>query len=377
MVISDYDCHAFEHAIYQNGEGRCYLYQGQIFDAWPEVLCAAMPHKPIVRVHKVSGRVYLMPMATDYHVHASAHTQAEHARLHACGIDTCYIWEAATSLTNAMASSQHQLLQAFTCGDYMADMQAKKPLGQYAPMNDMRFYHMVQYAQGVGAHLHVQANQLNHHAGLAHGVLAQRLGLREDIACFERNSVYAILQILDFLNIQYPVYIHNPSDAQSIKLLRTAKQKGLPIKVVVDLPYLSFNALDIQNFHTWYALQPPLRDPNDQQALLDAVLDGTIDHIASGHTCIEAHAKQQTFVDAPTGGAHGYHLVSKVLELAEKHAWPTARVYACLGMREKSHYALVAYASDDIEFEKAIRLFVQNYPSAYQAQPMRYSIRLI
>jgi dihydroorotase len=73
--------------------------------------------------------------------------------------------------------------------------------------------------------------------------------------------------------------------------------------------------LAMQDFRTFARLSPPLRAEDDRQAVIEAIADGTIDVIASGHDPRGPEDKRLPFADAEPGMAGAETLLPMVLTL--------------------------------------------------------------
>ena len=80
------------------------------------------------------------------------------------------------------------------------------------------------------------------------------------------------------------VHIVHLATALALPMLRDARAEGLPITVETCPHYLHFAAEDIPGAATHFKCAPPIRSEPNRQQLWDAVLDGTIDLIASDHS---------------------------------------------------------------------------------------------
>ncbi len=80
------------------------------------------------------------------------------------------------------------------------------------------------------------------------------------------------------------VHIVHLSSANSIEQIRNAKQEGLPLTVETAQHYLFFNAEEILDGATQYKCAPPIREKQNNEQLWNALLDGTIDFIATDHS---------------------------------------------------------------------------------------------
>jgi len=73
------------------------------------------------------------------------------------------------------------------------------------------------------------------------------------------------------------------SSPKSLEYIKRAKNAGLKITCSVTPYHLFFCDEDVQGYNTNLKVNPPLRTKRDMELLKEAVLDGTIDCIASHH----------------------------------------------------------------------------------------------
>jgi len=79
------------------------------------------------------------------------------------------------------------------------------------------------------------------------------------------------------------------STKESVTLLRQAKRKGLPVTAETAPHYLLLTDEDLEDDGR-FKMNPPLRAANDKAALLEGILDGTIDCVATDHA---PHAREE------------------------------------------------------------------------------------
>jgi dihydroorotase len=79
------------------------------------------------------------------------------------------------------------------------------------------------------------------------------------------------------------VHILHMSSADEIRPLREAKQRGVDITGETCPHYLVLSSADYERFGGIIRVNPPVREKRDSTALWDALLDGTIDVIATDH----------------------------------------------------------------------------------------------
>ena len=91
------------------------------------------------------------------------------------------------------------------------------------------------------------------------------------------------------------------SSAGSIEMVRRAKAEGLRVTAEVTPHHLVFSDEDLITFDTNFKVNPPLRSPEDREALRTAVVDGTIDAVATDHAPHAVEEKEAEFDRSPPG----------------------------------------------------------------------------
>ncbi|MCY9400847.1 dihydroorotase [Bacillus haynesii] len=91
------------------------------------------------------------------------------------------------------------------------------------------------------------------------------------------------------------------STKESVRVVRDAKKAGIRVTAEVTPHHLLLSDSDIPGLDTNYKMNPPLRSPEDREALLEGLRDGTIDFIATDHAPHTEEEKQQTMSLAPFG----------------------------------------------------------------------------
>jgi allantoinase len=81
-----------------------------------------------------------------------------------------------------------------------------------------------------------------------------------------------------------PVHIVHLSSAKSLRVIRAARERGLPITVETCPHYLTFAADEIPDGATDHKCAPPIRWAAEREALWQALVDGEIDLVASDHS---------------------------------------------------------------------------------------------
>ena len=80
------------------------------------------------------------------------------------------------------------------------------------------------------------------------------------------------------------------STKESVELIRQAKREGLDVTCETAPHYLVLDETDLQEDGR-FKMNPPLRSPADREALVEGILDGTVDMIATDHAPHSAEEK--------------------------------------------------------------------------------------
>lgn len=145
------------------------------------------------------------------------------------------------------------------------------------------------------------------------GELATRLGLagipREaEVIMLERD-----MRLVAMTGGRY--HAAHVSCAESIEVIRRAKDKGLDVTCDTAPFYFALNELSVSDYRTFAKLNPPLRHEDDRQAVVRAIKDGVIDCIASDHLPQDQDTKRLPFAQASFGGIGLETLLPISLEL--------------------------------------------------------------
>ncbi|MDQ3417883.1 MAG: dihydroorotase [Acidobacteriota bacterium] len=139
--------------------------------------------------------------------------------------------------------------------------------------------------------------------GVAHeGYYASALGLRGIPGVAESLMVERDVSLAELTGAH--VHIAHMSARQSIRAVRWGKDRGVRVTCEVAPHHftLTDEALEAPiKYDTNLKMNPPLREAADRDAMLDGIIDGTVDLIATDHAPHHADEKMVEFDRAPFG----------------------------------------------------------------------------
>jgi dihydroorotase len=139
--------------------------------------------------------------------------------------------------------------------------------------------------------------------GVVHeGMFSTQLGLKGIPTLAEEIMVSRNLFLLEYTGGK--MHIPTISSSKSVELIREAKKKGLQVTCSVAVHNLVLTDDSLIEFDTRQKVAPPLRDCETNAALINGILDGTIDVITSDHNPIDIEHKKMEF-DLATNGTIG------------------------------------------------------------------------
>jgi dihydroorotase len=97
------------------------------------------------------------------------------------------------------------------------------------------------------------------------------------------------------------VHVAHVSTAEGLDVVRWAKARGIRMTAEVTPHHLALGTDLLTGYDPVFKVNPPLRPDEDRQALVDGLLDGTIDAVATDHAPHARHDKEHAFVDAAFG----------------------------------------------------------------------------
>ena len=174
-------------------------------------------------------------------------------------------------------------------------------------------HRLMQYAAGFGMVVvsHPEDISLTSDAVATAGEFATRLGLAAAPAFAESIAVARDLRLAAATGVH--LHFRQVTTAESIALIRAAKRQGIAVTCGVTPAHMLLSEQALSGYRSFARLSPPLRIEADRLAVLDGLVDGTIDILASGHDPRTQEDKRLPFADAAPGMVGGETLLALAL----------------------------------------------------------------
>jgi dihydroorotase len=174
--------------------------------------------------------------------------------------------------------------------------------------------------------------------GMMHeGVMSTRIGIPGKPALAEELMAERDIALAAYT--QSRIHLTGVSASGTMRRIREAKGKGQPVSCSVSPLHLFFSDQDLATYDTGLKIMPPLRTTEDQQLLLAALLDGTVDCFTSLHQPLSADEKVCEFAQALYGASTLESCFGAIWSLTEKHL-PIGRLIEMLTYAPRSLFGL-------------------------------------
>ena len=131
------------------------------------------------------------------------------------------------------------------------------------------------------------------------GLVSTRLGLKGVPSAAEEIMVARDILLAELTGGH--VHLCHMSTRGSVELIRRAKEKGLRVTAEACPHHFTLTHEACEGYNTNAKMNPPLREPEDREAIRQGLRDGTIDVICTDHAPHHYDAKEREFDDAPNG----------------------------------------------------------------------------
>jgi dihydroorotase len=113
------------------------------------------------------------------------------------------------------------------------------------------------------------------------GVMSVKLGIWGIPSIAEEITISRDIMLASYTGAR--VHIAHVSTEGSVRIVRDAKKRGIKVTCETCPHYLVLTEDDVATYNTNFKMNPPLRTKRDRDALIEGLVDGTIDVIASDH----------------------------------------------------------------------------------------------
>ncbi|ABB14270.1 dihydroorotase [Carboxydothermus hydrogenoformans Z-2901] len=163
------------------------------------------------------------------------------------------------------------------------------------------FRHAMEYAAALDLLVitHPEEPTIANRGVINEGYWSTVLGLRGIPKAAENIAIYRDIEIAKMTGAK--LHVAHLSTAEGVRLVAAAKKLGLKVTAEVTPHHLVLTDEALAGYDTNLKVNPPLREAEEQKALLKGLLEGVIDVIATDHAPHASYEKNVEFNDAPFG----------------------------------------------------------------------------
>ena len=155
---------------------------------------------------------------------------------------------------------------------------------------------------GLSVIQHAEDTRLTQGACMNSGPMAFKLGLRGMPAEAESGLVERDIRLVTELRDgRAHLHVAHTSTAAALAAVRQARRNGLRVTCEVAPHHFLLTDEHVGFYNTNFKMNPPLRSAADRDAMIEAILDGVVDAIATDHAPHAMHEKEVEFDRAPNG----------------------------------------------------------------------------
>jgi dihydroorotase len=155
---------------------------------------------------------------------------------------------------------------------------------------------------GLSVIQHAEDTRLTQGASMNAGPTAFRLGLRWMPPEAEYGLVERDIRLVGELrDARAHLHVAHTSTGAAVAAVRQARRNGLHVTCEVAPHHFLLTEEHVGMYDTNAKMNPPLRAAADRDAMIQAILDGVVDAIATDHAPHAVHEKEVEFENAPNG----------------------------------------------------------------------------
>lgn len=146
---------------------------------------------------------------------------------------------------------------------------------------------------------HTEENTLIRGGAIHDGETSKKLGVPGIPSVTESVQIARDVLLAEAAGCHY--HVCHVSTKESVRVIRDAKKAGIHVTGEVTPHHLVLDETDIKEIDTNFKMNPPLRGADDKKALIEGLLDGTLDFIATDHAPHAEDEKAAPIEKAPFG----------------------------------------------------------------------------
>ena len=168
-------------------------------------------------------------------------------------------------------------------------------------MNSQLMRRALEYSSGFNLPVisHCEDFDLVSDGTMNEGAVATKMGLSGIPNAAESIMVLRDIALCELTGV--PVHIAHVSTKESVRAIRDAKKRGVPVTAETAPHYFSLTDASVKDYNTNSKMNPPLRTEQDREAICQGLVDGTIDVIATDHAPHSLIEKAVEFDQAANG----------------------------------------------------------------------------
>ena len=146
---------------------------------------------------------------------------------------------------------------------------------------------------------HCETMELSGKGAINEGAVSFNLGIPGIPSCSEEICLARDIRLAQFTGAH--VHIQHVTTERGMETIRRYKNEGVHVTCEVTPHHLIFNEEDVGDYNTNYKMNPPLRTKEDNERLLEGLIEGVFDVIATDHAPHAEFEKNQDFSSTPFG----------------------------------------------------------------------------
>ena len=131
------------------------------------------------------------------------------------------------------------------------------------------------------------------------GIESVRLGLRGIPGSAEDVMVARDLLLAELTGVRY--HVAHLSTSRSMAMVAFAKTRGIRVTCEVTPHHFALTDHELESYDSNYKMKPPLRCQHDVDAVIEGIVSGVVDAIATDHAPHPGSEKMQEFERCPFG----------------------------------------------------------------------------